>query len=117
MGYILMQSNDSPASIATLLHLHKRDAYLFDSSPKWPRLHPINVYSRTNLPFEENYYSFVGEVACGRWGIIMHQRDLGGAYSLCDYLLVKGILYYNEPIHQIHRWAKEVLGFDFAVEH
>ena len=38
-------------------------------------------------------------------------------YWLCDCSGVKEILEYDGPIHQVRRWAQELLGYSFHVVH
>ena len=66
MGYILMQPDDSSDSIAAIHHLADTGKCLFDLSLDGPRLRPVLFESRSNLPYESDYHSFVGEIACGR---------------------------------------------------
>ena len=50
-----------------------------------------NFNSRPNRSYEENYHSFVGERACGRWVIAHLKRYLWGTrlYWMCDCTTVK----------------------------
>jgi len=55
-----------------------------------------------------------------RWWAIGHNRKyLWGSefYWLCDCSGVKEILEYDGPIHQVRRWAQELLGYFFHVVH
>ena len=79
MGYILMQPDDLPYSLTTIKHLATTGECLFDMSLYGPRLRPVLFGSRTNLFYERNYHSFVGEVACGRWSIAACRKYLWGA--------------------------------------
>jgi hypothetical protein len=61
----------------------------------------------------------VGEAACGRWGISQNRKFLWGNafYWLCDCSAMCEILEYDGPIHQIRRWAQELLGYYFHIFH
>ena len=52
------------------MHLESTGECIFDCKRSDYRLMPIIFNSRTNLDHEEDYPSFVGEIACGRWDII-----------------------------------------------
>ena len=66
MGYILMQTGDSPQSLIAVKLLEDTDNCAFDLSLDGTQLRPVFFKSRSNQSFEENYYSFVDDVACGR---------------------------------------------------
>ena len=85
MGYILMQPDNSPESLAAILHLESTGECLFDYKRSGPRLMPIIFNSRVNLEHEKHYHSFVGEIACGRWAISRLRKYLWGTlfYWLC----------------------------------
>ena len=61
----------------------------------------------------------MGEAAVGRWAINQNRKYLWGAtfYWLCDCSGVKEILEYDGPIHQVRRWAQELLGYSFHIVH
>ena len=44
-------------------HLTATGEFQFDLSLDGPRLRPVLFGSRSNLPYESNYHSFVGEGA------------------------------------------------------
>ena len=76
MGYILMQPDDSPDSLAAITHLATTGECLFHISLDGPRLRPLLFGSRANLSYECNYHSFLREVAYGRWSIAACRKYL-----------------------------------------
>ena len=78
MGYILMQLDASSGSIAEMKHLEDTGGCFFDLSLDGPRLRPALFGSRSNLPYESDFHSFVGEIACGRWIIATCRKYLWG---------------------------------------
>ena len=62
MGYILMQSDDSPDSLTAIKHLAATGKYLFDVSLDGPKLRPVLFGSRSNILYERDCHSFVGGV-------------------------------------------------------
>ena len=78
MSYILIQTDESPQSLAALTLLEDTDECTFDLSLDGPRLRPVFFGSRSNQNFEVQYHSFVGEVACGRWAISCCRKYLWG---------------------------------------
>ena len=119
MGWILMQPDNSDASIAALALLRSEGICKFDLTMNGARLRPIRFGSRSCTERECHFHSFVGEAACGRWGISQNRKFLWGSefFWLCDCSAVKEILEYVGPIHQIRRWAQELLGYFFQVFH
>ena len=63
-----MQTDNSLESFATLRHLVETGDYEFELRLDELQLHPILFGSRFNFNFshEEDYHSFVGEIACDR---------------------------------------------------
>jgi len=118
-GYILIQPNDSPECATALLHLQHTGECEFDLTLKGACLHPIRFGSRGCTNQEKHYHSFVGEAAIGRWAIGHNRKYLWGSefYWLCDCSGAKEILEYDGPIHQVRRWAQELLGYFFHVVH
>ena len=84
-----------------------------------PRLHPVLLGLRSNLPYEIDYHSFVGEIACGLWIIPHNRRYLWGRkfYWICDYNSIKEILEYTGSIHQLRRWSQQLFDYDFSIIH
>ena len=119
MGYILMQPDDSPESLAAIKHLSATGECLFDVSLDGPRLRPVLFGSRSNKSYERDYHSFVGEVACGRWSIAACRKYLWGTlfYWICDCNAVKEVLEYDGSIHQIKRWSQELMAYEFVCIH
>ena len=119
MAWILMQPDDSEASIAATKVLLETGINQFDVTMDGPRLVPVRFGSRACLDKEKWFHSFVGEGACGRWGISQNRKFLWGThfYWLCDCAAVKEILEYDGPITMIKRWAQELLGYHFSVVH
>ena len=66
MVYILMQPDNSPASLAAIKHLYAIDECLFYFSLDGPILIPVLFGSRANMYYESDYHSFVREIACRR---------------------------------------------------
>jgi hypothetical protein len=102
-GSILMQPDDSPASIAATTRLLEDGICDFDVTMGGARLRPIRFDSRKCTEQERHFHSFVGETACGRWAISKHKKFLWGTffYWLCDCSAVKEVLEYEGPIHVI----------------
>ena len=119
MGWILMQPDDSDASAAALALLRSDGICNFDVTMSGARLRPIRFGSRSCTERERHYHSFVGEAGCGRWAISQNRKFLWGTefFWLCDCSAIKEILEYDGPIHQIRRWAQELLGYFFQVFH
>ena len=71
------------------------------------------------MPYERNYHSFVGEVACGRWSIAANRKYLWGCllYWICDCNTVKEVLGYDGSIQQIKRWSQELMTYEFICLH
>ena len=61
-----MQLNDTFNSVTAIKHLALAGACMFDLSLDEPRLRPVLFGSYSNMTYEGNYHSFIGEVACGR---------------------------------------------------
>jgi hypothetical protein len=118
-GFILMQPDDSAESVAAMDHLLFTGECMFDLTLKGARLRPVRFGSRRCTPQEQHYHSFVGEAAVGRWAINQNRKYLWGTtfYWLCDCSGVKEILEYDGPIHQVRRWAQELLGYSFHIVH
>ena len=119
MAWILMQPDDSEKSKAATELSTTKGVNQFDASMDRPRLIPIRFESRACLDKEKWFHSFVGESACGHWGISQNKKFLLGThiYWLCDCAAVKEILDYDGPITMIKRWAQELLGYHFTVVH
>jgi hypothetical protein len=114
-----MQPHDSPEPVDALSHLLLTGECHFDLTLKGARLRPIRFDSHRCTPQEQHYHLFVGEAAVGRWAINQNRKYLWGAsfYWLCDCSGVKEILEYDGPIHQVHQWAQELLGYCFHIVH
>jgi hypothetical protein len=119
MGWILMQPDDFPASVQALHRLHTDGICDFDITMTGARLRPVRFGSRKCTDREHHFHSFVGEAACGRWAISQNRKFLWGTefFWLCDCSAVREILEYDGPIHQIRRWAQELLGYHFQIFH
>jgi hypothetical protein len=119
MGFILMQPADTEACVKALAILEAGGPNTFDELMSGARLRPVRFGSRRCTERERHFHSFVGEGACGRWAIGQLRKYLWGAlfYWLCDCSAVKEILDYDGDIHQIRRWAQELLGYHFAIIH
>ena len=101
MDYILKQSDNHSASLAAIKHFSLTDECLFDLCLDGPRLRPVLFGSRSNMTYEQNYQSFIGEVACGNWAIVACRKYLWGTnfYWLCDCSAIKEVLKYKESIY------------------
>ena len=64
-----MQPEHSPTSLAAITHLESTGKFLFDYTRFSLRLMPILFNSHANIDHEQDYHSFFGEIACGRWAI------------------------------------------------
>ena len=84
-----------------------------------PNLRPVLFGSRSNLPYESNYHSFVGDVVCGRLIIAACRKYLWGSqfYWLWGCIAVKEVLEYNDSIHQLKRWSQKILAYEFVCIH
>ena len=119
MGWVLMQPDDSPDSKAALHILRTTGSCNFDVTMNGARLRPCRFGSRGCTIREKSMHSFVGEAGGGRWAIRQNRKFLWGAefYWLCDCSAMREILEYDGPIHQIRRWAQELLGYHFLIFH
>ncbi len=119
MGWILMQPDTSAQSTLALHTLRTTGVCNFDLTMGGARLRPIRFGSRSCTERERHYHSFVGEAGCGRWAISQNRKFLWGSefFWLCDCSAIKEILEYDGSIHQIRRWAQELLGYFFQVFH
>ena len=81
MGYLLMQADESPQSLAALTLLKDTSKCTFGLSLGDSRLRPVFFGSRSNQTFEVHYHSLVCEVACGRWEISCYRKYLWGRSS------------------------------------
>ena len=88
-----MQPDNCSESIRALAILEESGDCTFELSLEGPRLHLVLFESRSNLPYEMEYHSFVGEIACDRWSIAHNRRYLWGKkfYWICDYNSIKEI--------------------------
>jgi hypothetical protein len=118
-GSILMQPDDSPASVAATKKLAKTGICDFDLTLTGARLRPVRFDSRKCTEQERHFHSFVGEAACGRWAISKNKKFLWGTlfYWICDCSAMHEILNYDGQIHVVRCWAQELLGYHFAVIH
>ena len=100
-----MQPDNCSESIRALAILEESGDCTFELSLEGPRSHPVLFGSRSNLPYEMYYHSFVGEIACGRLSIAHNRRYLLGKklYWICDCNSIKEILEYTGSIHQLRR--------------
>ena len=90
MGCILVQPDNSSELLTSFIHL----AEIGD------------CWSRSKLSYGEEYHSFVGDIACGRWSITHSRRYLWGKnfYWICDYSSTKKELRENTgSVHQLRR--------------
>ena len=71
-----MEPDDSLDYIVAMKYLANTSECLFDLSLDGPRLRPVLLGSRSNLSYESNYHSFVGEVAYGRCRIAACRKYL-----------------------------------------
>ena len=89
MGYILMQADESPQSLAVLTLLEDTGECIFDLSLDGPRLRSVFFNSRSNQTFEVHYHSFVDEVACGRWVFSCYRKYLWGRSSTGSVIILQ----------------------------
>ena len=102
-----MQPNDSPESISTTKLLQEKGISLFDLTSSNTRFRSLAFNSRANKSYEKHRHYFVGEVGCGRWGIIAACRYLSSKlfYWMYDCSALIEILEYQGNIHQLQRWV------------
>ena len=119
MDRILIQPDDSLDYIVAIKYLANTSECLFDHSLDGPRLSPVLLGSRSNLSYESNYHSFVGEVVYGRCKIAACRKYLWDSqlYYLCDCNAVKEVLEYHDSIHQLKRWSQKLLAYEFVYLH
>ena len=119
MGWILMQPANSDKSKLALAKLYATGICDFDVTMGGARLRPVRFGSRRCTEREQHYHSFVDEAGCGRRAISQNRKFLWGAefFWMCDCSAMKEILEYSGPIHQIRRWAQELLGYHFRIFH
>jgi hypothetical protein len=78
-GSILMQpDSSSPAFVAAAKRLVEDGICNFNLTLKGARLRPVYFDSRKCTEQERHFHSFVGEAACGRWGISKNKKYLWG---------------------------------------
>ena len=73
MAWILMQPDDSPASVAATKMLKGKGTNLFDATMDGPRHLPVRFGSCACLDKEKWLHSFIGEGACRCWGIAQNR--------------------------------------------
>ena len=114
-----MQQDNSEASKAAPATLRPEGICKFALTMNGARLRPIRFSSRSCTERECHNHSFVGEAGCGRWAISQNRKFLWGSefFWLCGFSAIKEILEYDGPIHQIRRWAQELLRYFFQVFH
>ena len=119
MGWILLQPDNSDKSKIALAKLYATGICDFDLTMGGARLRPTGFGSRGCLEQEGHYHSFVGEAGTGRWSISQNKDKLWGAefFWLCDCSAIKEVLEYTGDIHQVRRWAQELLGYHFRIFH
>ena len=64
-----MQPDNAPESIATTKYLESTGEYLFGLTYSDPHFIPVLFNSYSNFGHEQDYHSFVRDIACGRWVI------------------------------------------------
>lgn len=118
-GYILIQLDDSIASIEATIELIKSGMCLFNKTGSTARLRPIRCRSRQYHESERHLHSFVSKAAAGCWAIAQNRKYLWVTmfYWLCNYLSVKEVLDYRSDIHEVHCWAQELLRYHFSIIH
>ena len=105
IGHILMQPDNCSESLLSLKFLEDSGDCSFELSLEEPHLHPVLFGSRSNLPYETSYHSFVGDITCDRWSIAHNRRYLWSKkiYWIYDCNSIKKILEYTGSIHQLRR--------------
>ena len=97
IGFIVMQLDNSPASLELLQHLSKIGEWHFDFDLKGARLYPVTFGSCSNHKFKEHYHFFVDEFACCRiqylcptWFLSIHTLSSSSVYAngSCYYSLL-----------------------------
>ena len=86
MSFILMQPDNSEASVHALEELKTSGVNRFDYTMGGPRLQPINAGCRLCTESEQHHHSCIGEIGAGRWIIAKNKIYLWGeVFSwLCD---------------------------------
>ena len=75
-GWVLMQPADDAKSIVASKLLLKTGECLFGLTKGGAQLRSTGFGSRSCIPQESKYHSFVGETACGRWAIGQNRKYL-----------------------------------------
>jgi len=88
MCWILMQPDNSSASITAMATWHDTSVCSFDSTMGGARLQPLRMGSRQGEEKERCMHSFVGEAACARWAISQNRRYLWGTYFFWSVIAV-----------------------------
>ena len=119
MGYILIQPDDSEEARLASKKLLETSVCDFDLSLDGVRLRPIGFNSRSCSATKRHYHDFVGEIACGRWAIVIEKRYLWGTnfFWLCDMKTTYKIMHYTGPTHTLRRWCQELLAHNFSCVH
>ena len=76
MNYILMQPDNNSDSLPKIRVLKDSGNCPFELTLDGLRLRLVLFESRSNLPYEMDYHSFVGEISYGRWSIAHNRRYL-----------------------------------------
>ena len=119
MGYIPIQPDNSPESIAAIEELQFTGEFIFDQTLSGPRLISVLFISRSNLVHEKDYHLFLGEITFGRCAISRFRKYLWGTlfYWMCNCNTIKEIIEYDGNIHQLKRWTQELLAYEFVIIH
>ena len=105
MSFILMQPDNSAASVLALEELRATGVNKFDTAMDEPCLQPINAGCQLCTESESHHHSCIGEIGAGRWGISKNKTYLWGSlfYWLCNMKSTSMILEYLGPIHALRR--------------
>jgi hypothetical protein len=119
VGVILLQPDNSDASIEALAAMERGEPCTFDKSLTGARLRPVLFLARKCSEIEQHYHSMVGEAMCGRWSISKLRYYLWGQkfYWITDCSAIKALVEYEGDNHLLRRWAMDLLGYSFEIIH
>ena len=114
--YILIQQDNSHASLTTLNHLVETGDCEFKISIDRLQIRSALFRSRSKFSYKEDYRSFVDETS---WTMKYHfhlslslEKEI---YWICDCNYMKKIFEYTRSGHQLHRWSRELFYHDFSI--
>jgi hypothetical protein len=118
MGAVVLQADCTPEAEEAIQRELEGGAWEFDKTLSGLRLCPVAFISRRCKGAEEDYHSFVGEAATGRWAMFKFRRFLWFR-QLTWITNCSGLESFFEvdllPTHHVQRWKMDLLRFDFTI--